>query len=55
MAKLTNPFTGHSLDATDDVDVEFWTAAGYQAETKAAAKKAPAKKTASKSSSDKSK
>jgi hypothetical protein len=55
VTRLTNPFTGHSLDASDE-DVEFWTAAGYKADKTGAAKKAPAKKTAAKkASSNKSK
>lgn len=54
MTRLTNPFTGHSLEASDE-DVKFWTAAGYQADkggaSKAPAKKAAAKKSAAKKSS----
>ena len=48
MPKLTNPHTGHSVNADSDVDVEFWTAAGYAGAK--SAKKAPAKKAAKKSS-----
>jgi hypothetical protein len=54
VTKLTNPHTGHSVDSSDE-DVDFWSAAGYRAESKAAAKKAPAKKAAKKSSSKSSK
>jgi hypothetical protein len=48
---LTNPHTGHQV-TTDDESVDFWTAAGYEADSpkpkKAAAKKAPAKKSSTK-------
>jgi hypothetical protein len=53
VTRLTNPHTGHELDAVDDVDVEFWTAAGYRPAAGSSTKKAPAKKAAKKSSAKK--
>lgn len=47
MTRLTNPFTGHSLESSDE-DLEFWAAAGYRADGKTGASKAPAKKAAAK-------
>lgn len=38
MTILKNPVTGHQVK-TDEKSVEFWTAAGYQAEQKAAPEK----------------
>ena len=48
MSTLKHPVTGHQI-TTDDESVEFWQAAGYQADKEP--KKAPAKKSASKKSS----
>ena len=48
MTSLRNPVTGHQI-STDDESVEFWRAAGYEAEkTKAPAKRAAAKKSSKK-------
>ena len=47
MIELRNPATGHVVK-TDEASVDFWSAAGYQAEKKAPAKRAAAKKSSTK-------